>query len=297
MGVHSGEASETPAGLVGLDVHRSARIAAVAHGGQIVVSAATVELLRDSLPAGGSMKDLGLHRLKDLGRPEQLFQLEADGLPTAFPPLESLDSPMLRNNLPAQVSSFIGRDAEVAEVRRLITGSRLVTLTGAGGAGKTRLGLQAAAGLLDGPGDGVWFADLAPLQDSDLVAATVAHVLGIREDPSQPLIDTLIDAVARRRLLVLLDNCEHVLDACVKLGRRRCCGRARTSRCSQRAVSRCVVDGERVHRVPSLGTPAADDDVEGIRASEAVRLFADRAAQHGVPLAWDEPTASVRTRP
>ena len=292
MGVHSGEASETPAGLVGLDVHRSARIAAVAHGGQIVVSAATVELLRDSLPAGASMKDLGLHRLKDLGRPEQLFQLEADGLPTDFPPLESLDSPMLRNNLPAQVSSFIGRDAELAEVRRLITGSRLVTLTGAGGAGKTRLGLQAAAGLLDGSGDGVWFADLAPLQDPDLVAVTVAHVLGIREDPGQPLIDTLIDAVARRSLLVLLDNCEHVIDACAKLAEAllRACPNITLLATSREPLR---IDGERVHRVPSLGTPAADDDVEGIRGSESVRLFADRAAQHGVPLAWDEPTASV----
>ena len=186
MGIHSGEAAETPVGLVGLDVHRAARIAAVAHGGQIVLSAATAALLRDSMPAGASLKDLGLHRLKDLGRPEQIFQLEADGLPAAFPPLRSLDNPKLRNNLPAQVSSFIGRDAELAEVRRLISASRLVTLTGSGGAGKTRLGLQVAAGLLDGSGDGVWFADLAPLQDPDLVAVTVANVLGIRAGPGPP---------------------------------------------------------------------------------------------------------------
>ncbi len=217
MGVHSGEASQTTAGLVGLDINRAARIAAAAHGGQVVLSGTTAALLQDSLSAGVSLKDLGLHRLKDLGRPEQIFQLEAGGLPAAFPPLRSLDNPKLPNNLPAQVSSFIGRDAELAEVRRLVTGSRLVTLTGSGGAGKTRLALQVAAVLLDGSGDGVWFADLAPLQDPDLVAATVAHVLSIRADPGRPMIDTVVEAVGQRSLLLLLDNCEHVVDACAKL--------------------------------------------------------------------------------
>jgi class 3 adenylate cyclase len=114
MGIHSGEAEQTPVGLVGLEVHRAARIAAVAHGGQIVLSAATAALLRDSTPPGASLRDLGLHRLKDLGRPEQIFQLDAGGLPADFPPLRSLDNPKLLNNLPAQVSSFIGRDAELA---------------------------------------------------------------------------------------------------------------------------------------------------------------------------------------
>ena len=292
MGVHSGEASETPAGLVGLDIHRSARIAAVGHGGQILVSETAAALLRDSLPADASLKDLGLHRLKDLGRPEHIFQFEADGLPAAFPPLRSLDNPKLLNNLPAQLSSFIGRDRELAEVRRLVTTSRLVTLTGSGGAGKTRLGLQVAAGLLDGSGDGVWFADLAPLQDPDLVAVTVANVLGIREDPGRPMIDTLIDAVGERSLLVLLDNCEHVLDACAKLADAllRSCPNITLLATSREPLG---IDGERVHRVPSLSTPADGDDLEGINASEAVRLFADRAAQHGVPLAWDNRTASV----
>ena len=117
MGIHNGEASKTAAGLAGLEVHRAARIAAVAHGGQVVVSAAAAGLLRDALPAGVWLKDLGLHRLKDGGRPEQIFQLQAEGLPAAFPPLRSLDNPKLLNNLPAQVSSFIGREAELAEVR------------------------------------------------------------------------------------------------------------------------------------------------------------------------------------
>ena len=295
MGIHSGEASETATGLVGLDVHRAARVAAVAHGGQILVSAATAALLRDSLPAGASLRDLGLHRLKDLGRPEQIFQLEADGLPEAFPPLRSLDNPKLRHNLPTQVSSFVGRAAELAEVRRLIADSRLVTLTGPGGAGKTRLGLQVAAGLLDGSSDGVWFADLAPLQDGDLVAATVANVLGIRADPGRSLVGTLVEAVGQRNLLLLLDNCEHVLDTCAKLADAllRGCPNVVLLTTSREPLG---IDGERVHRVPSMDTPADDDDMDAIGGTEAVRLFTDRAAQHGVRLAWDERTASVLGR-
>jgi predicted ATPase/class 3 adenylate cyclase len=292
MGMHSGEAAQTAVGLVGLDVHRAARVAAVAHGGQVVVSATTAALLRDSMPAGASLKDLGLHRLKDLGRPEQIFQLEADGLAAAFPALKSLDNPRLLNNLPVQVSSFIGRDAELAEVRRLITTSRLVTLTGPGGAGKTRLALQVAAGMADGSGDGVWFADLAPLQDADLVGVTVAKVLGIAEDPDRPLLDTLVEAVGQRSLLVLLDNCEHVIDTCAKLADAllRNCRNIALLATSREPLG---IDGERVHLVPSLDTPADDDDAGAIAAAEAVRLFADRAAQHGVTLGWDERTASV----
>ena len=292
MGVHSGEVSETAVGLVGLEVHRAARIAAVAHGGQVVLSSATAALVRDSMPAGACLRDLGSHRLKDLGRPEQIFQLEAAGLPPAFPPLRSLDNPKLLNNLPAQVSSFIGRDAELAEVRALIATARLVTLTGPGGAGKTRLGLQAAAGLLDGSGDGVWFADLAPLQDADLVAVTVASVLGILPDPGRPLIDTLAEAIGGRSLLVLLDNCEHVIDACAKLADAllRNCPHIALLATSREPLG---IDGELVHRVPSLDTPADEDDADTIRGTEAVRLFSDRAAQHGVPIAWDERTVSV----
>ena len=292
IGVHSGEAAETAAGLVGIGVHRAARIAAAAHGGQVLVSGATATLLGDSLPAVVVLKDLGLHRLKDLGRAEQIFQLEASGLPVAFPPLRSLDDPKLLNNLPVQLSSFIGRDVELAEVHRLITSSRLVTLTGSGGAGKTRLGLQVAAGLLDGSADGVWFVDLAQLRDPDFVAVTVAHVLGIQAGLDRPVIDTLIDAVGQRSLLVMLDNCEHVLDACANLADallRNC------QNISLLATSRepLGVDGERIYRVPSMHTPADGDGMDAIRGSEAVRLFADRAAQHGVPLAWDEETASI----
>jgi predicted ATPase/class 3 adenylate cyclase len=294
MGIHSGEATESAVGLVGLDIHRAARVAAVAHGGQVVVSAAAAALLADHLPGGVSLRDLGSYRLKDLGRPEQLFQLEADGLPAVFPPLRSLDNPSLLNNLPTQVSSFIGRDEELADVRRLISAHRLVTLTGPGGVGKTRTALQVAAGLLDGSGDGVWFVDLAPLGDPDLVAATVANVLGIREDPARP-VDTLVGAIGRRSMLILLDNCEHVIGACAKLADallRSCAGVALL------ATSRepLGIDGEQVHRIPSLGTPGEDDGSGTIRGTEAVRLLADRAGRHGTALAGDERSAAVAGR-
>ena len=198
----------------------------------------------------------------------------------------------LRSNLPAQVSSFIGREAELADVRALVGGARLVTLTGAGGAGKTRLGLQVAARLQDGAGDGVWFADLAPLQDPDLVAVTVTDVLGIRREPGRPVLDTVVQAVGGRRLLVLLDNCEHVIGACAKLADAllRGCPNLALLATSREPLG---IDGERVYRVPSMGTPADGDDAGAIRASEAVRLLEDRAAAQGVPLAWDEPAAEV----
>ena len=204
-------------------------------------------------------------------------------------------SPRLLTNLPAQVSSFVGREAELAEVRALVGGSRLVTLTGAGGAGKTRLALQVAGGLAGGGGDGVWFADLAPLGDPDLVAVTVADVLGVRQEPGRAVLDTLVEAVGGRGLLVLLDNCEHLIGACAKLADallRGCPGVVLL------ATSRepLGIGGEHVYRVPSLGVPGEGDDPGVIRDSEAVRLLVDRAAAQGVVLGWDAVGAAVAGR-
>src|SRR5262245_4576769 len=201
----------------------------------------------------------------------------------------------LLTNLPAQVSSFIGREAELAEVRHLVTTCRLVTLTGSGGVGKTRLGLQAVAGLAEGIGEGGWFADLAPLGDPDLVAATVAHALGIREDPGRPFTGTLIDAVGQRRLLLVLDNCEHVIGACAKLADAllRGCQNLALLATSREPLG---IDGERVYRVPSLGVSAEGADAGAIWASEAVRLLADRAAAQGARLADDNPAAEMARR-
>src|SRR5262245_15683748 len=213
MGIHSGEVSETAAGPVGLDVHRAARIAAAGHGGQLLVSAATAALLRDSMPAGALLRDLGLHRLKDFGQGEQLFQLEADGLQVAFPPLRSLADPAARINLPAPLSSCIGRDTELAELEGLVTGSRLVTLTGPGGVGKTRLAIEVAKRVAGEFADGVVFVDLAPLRDPGLVLGAIARRLGVDERDATPLPDLLAVSLRGRRLLVLLDNFEHLLPA------------------------------------------------------------------------------------
>jgi non-specific serine/threonine protein kinase len=193
------------------------------------------------------------------------------------------------------MTSFIGREAELAGVSALVGGARLVTLTGAGGAGKTRLGLQVAAGLADGAGDGVWFADLAPLDDPDLVAVTVADVLGVRQEPGCPVTGTLVEAVGGQSLLVLLDNCEHVLDACAKLADAllRGCPNLALLATSREPLG---IDGEHVYRVPSMGVPADGDDAGAIWAGEAVRLLADRAAAQGVPLAQDEAGAEVAGR-
>ena len=214
---------------------------------------------------------------------------------TAFPPPRSPGNSALLHNLPAQVSSFIGREAELAAVRTLVAGSRLVTLTGAGGAGKTRLALQVAAGLADQTRDGVWFADLAPLDDPDLVTVTVASVLGIRLETGRPVLEELAEAVGGRSLLVVLDNCEHVIGGCAKLADAllRGCPNLVLLATSREPLG---IGGERVYRVPSLGLPPEGAGAAEIRSSEAVRLLADRAATQGVPLDWDEPSAQVAGR-
>jgi predicted ATPase len=190
---------------------------------------------------------------------------------------------MERSNLPAQVSGFVGREAELAAVRALVGGARLVTLTGTGGAGKTRLGLAAAAGLLDGPGDGVWFADLAPLSDPELVAVMVADVLGVRLEPGRAVLDLLVAAVGGRSLLLVLDNCEHVIGACAKLADvlLRGCPDLTLLATSREPLG---VGGERVFRVPSMRVPAEGADVTAVRASEAVRL--PRARTCPPPRSW-----------
>ena len=254
MGLHSGEASDTPAGLVGFDVHRAARVAGVAHGGQVLLSQAAAVLARDALSAETSLRDLGPHRLKDLGHPERLFQLQAPGLDSEFPRLRSLDHPELANNLPARSATFIGRDRELVEVRRLVSSSRLVTLTGAGGAGKTRLAWQVAAELLDGSGDGVWLVELAAVSDQGAVASTIADVLGIAARPGQSALATLLDALAPQETLIVLDNCEHLIDACADVVNAilRSCHKVHVLATSREPLG---VDGEAIYRVPSLSLP------------------------------------------
>jgi len=277
MGVHVGEATETTAGPVGLDVHRCARGAAVAHGGQVVLSAAAVALVRHALPPGASLRDLGRHRLKDLGLPEQIFQLDAEGLGHEFPPLRSLDNPELPNNLPSELSSFIGRQAELEEVRALVESTRLVTLAGAGGSGKTRLALQVAAELLDGSGEGVWFVDLSLVTDPESVAGSILSALGARGQVDRPPLEHLVDVLHTQRVLLVLDNCEHLVDACAKAADlvRRSCGSVHVLATSREPLG---TDGEHVYRLRPLSLPAeGSDSVEALAGSEAVQLFVERA--------------------
>jgi predicted ATPase/class 3 adenylate cyclase len=292
MGVHCGEAAQTPAGLVGLDVHRAARIAAVAHGGQVLVSETAAALVRGALPPGASLRDLGAHRLKDLGRPEQIFQLCGSGLRAEFPPLKSLGNPALLNNLPAQPATFIGRERELSQVRDLVESARLVTLTGAGGAGKTRLGLQVAADLLDGSGDGVWLVPLAAVTEEDAVAEAIAETLQIATGPDQPAVDTLTDALAPQDILIVLDNCEHLIGACAKVAEAilRRCPKAHLIATSREPLS---IAGETVYRVPSLSLPGPEDSAAAAGSCDAVALFADRARAQGVGLALDEQTVPL----
>lgn len=259
MALHTGVCEERDNDYYGPVVNRTARLEGVAHGGQVLVSGATAELLGGMVVAGVSLKDLGPHRLKDLGRAEQVFQVEVDSLPSAFPPLRSLDNPELSNNLPSLLSPFVGRDRELAEVRELLGESRLVTLTGAGGSGKTRLALHVAADMLDGSGEGAWLIELASVIDPDQVPATVAAVLGVTAQQGRPLADTLVDTLSDQRLLLILDNCEHLVEASARLADQlsRRCPDVRLLVTSREPLG---VDGERVYRVPSLSLPPRDTE-------------------------------------
>ena len=288
MGIHCGEAARTSAGVVGLEVHRAARVAAVAHGGQVLVSEAAAVLVRDGLPEGAALADLGVHRLKDLGRPERIFQLQAAGLPAGFPPLRSLGNPALPNNLPVQLSAFIGRAREVAEVRALVESGRMVTLTGAGGCGKTRLGLQVAAELLDGSGDGVWLAELAAVTEQDAVAAAISRALRLAVNPGQPELEALLDALALQDVLIVLDNCEHLIGGCAKAAEAivRRCPRVHLLATSREPLG---IGGETIYRVPSLSLPGSEEAGAPAPGScDAVALFADRARANGVALSVDQ---------
>jgi predicted ATPase/class 3 adenylate cyclase len=288
MGVHTGEASQAAAALVGLDVHRAARVAAVGYGGQVLVSETAAALVRDRLPPGAVLIDLGVHRLKDLGRPERIFQLRAAGLQAGFPPLRSLDNPALANNLPAELARFIGRGRELAEVRALLGSSRLVTLTGAGGCGKTRLGLQVAAELLDGSGDGVWLVELAAVTDQAAVAPAISRALGMTGQRGRPALEAMLDALAFQYVLIVLDNCEHLIGACAKIADAilRRCPRVHLLATSREPLG---IGGETIYRVPSLSLPGPGQaGPAAAGSSDAVALFVDRTRAQGAGLDVDE---------
>jgi predicted ATPase/class 3 adenylate cyclase/DNA-binding CsgD family transcriptional regulator len=276
MGLHTGEPAVTPEGYVGLDVHRAARIMDVGNGGQILLSPTTRELVEHELPAEVSLRDLGVHRLKDLQRPTRLFQVLIADLPADFPPLKTLDA--YPNNLPAQPTPFIGREKEVGAVGHLVQREevRLVTLTGPGGVGKTRLGLQVAAELSDRFTDGVFFVNLAPLSEAALVVSTIAQTIGILEMGGQLLLERLKEQLQQKQVLLLLDNFEQVVSAAVQVA-------DLLSACPQLKVlvtSREVlhVRAEHEFAVPPLALPDPTylSDLAALSQYEAVALFLER---------------------
>jgi predicted ATPase/class 3 adenylate cyclase len=274
MGLHTGEGAVGGDDYVGLDVHRAARIAATGHGGQVLVSSTTAELVGGGLPDGMDLRDLGEHRLKDLARPERILQLSVDGLPAEFPPLRSLETP---TNLPVRRTSFVGRESEVARVKELLRGPGLLTLTGAGGSGKTRLGLQAAGGLLDEYRDGVFLVELAPISDPRLIPATVADAIGVKAEGRRPALDTLREQVRNREMLLVMDNFEHVVaGATVAADLLDAAPRMRILATSREPLR---VAGEQELPVPPLSLPDVGEpaDLENLARSEAVSLFVQRA--------------------
>jgi predicted ATPase/class 3 adenylate cyclase len=274
MGLHTGEGTLVGDDYVGLDVHRAARIAAAGHGGQIVLSAATATLIGTALPPGALPRELGEYRLKDLPRPEQLFQLDIDGLPQEFPALKSLD--LRRNNLPLQMTPFVGRTAEIADAGSRLAESRLVTVIGPGGMGKTRLAIELAANLLEECADGVWMVELAPISDPDLIASSLLTVVGLREEPGRTALHTLTDHLASRQVLLVLDNCEHLVEACAQLASAllRACPKLRVLATSREALG---VPGEVAWRIPAMGVPQELPPLDDLMEWPAVALFVDRA--------------------
>ena len=292
-GIHTGEVAENATGFVGYEVHRAARISAIGHGGQVLLSSATEALVSDSLPGDVAIRDLGSHRLKDLGRPEHIFQLAITGLDHAFPPLRSLDNPELPNNLPTSLNQFIGRESDLREVRELTAQSRLVTLTGAGGSGKTRLALQAAAELLDASGDGVWFLELAPINDPGLVASTLVATMELAYDGDQAAIDVLRKTLKDQRVVIVVDNCEHLVESVADLleDLMRSCPKIRLIATSREPLG---VSGEEVYRVRSLSLPSADiHGAEDVAGSDSVQLFVLRARSHDKSFALTDANAPL----
>jgi predicted ATPase/class 3 adenylate cyclase len=275
MGLHTGEGRLGGDDYVGIDVNRAARIAAAGHGGQILISDATRGLVEHDLPDGVRIRDLGDHRLKDIAHPEQLFDLVIEGLPSDFPPLKTLDA--RPNNLPLQLTSFIGREDEIDEVVKLLDDHRLVTLTGPGGTGKTRLALAVATHVLPRFGDGVFFVDLAPIADPGQVCPGICQVLGVREEPGSDVIDTMVNRLAGKELLLFLDNFEHLLEAAPMVDEMM----SRVAEVRVLVTSRAPLSlyGEQEHDVPPLGLPDLDHvpEPEAMSRYEAVELFVERA--------------------
>ena len=282
MGIHTGPAQaggaeEVAGGYTGyLTLTRAQRVMSIAYGGQVLISSTSAELLHGELPEGVELRDMGEHRLKGLLNPEHLWQVTAPDLLSEFPAIQSLNA--VPNNLPLQLNSFIGREHELAQTKKLLANTHLLMLIGPGGTGKTRLTLQLAAEVLPEFAGGAWLVELATLADPALVLQTIAATLGLREIPGASLKDLVTRHLCTRRLLLILDNCEHLVETCALLADHllRSCPNLKILASSREALG---IPGETVYRVPPLALPDSNDfDVETLRCSEAVQLFVERAA-------------------
>jgi len=281
MGIHTGtsQLNDTSAPTIYsgyATLASTQRIMSAGHGGQILLSGATRELVRDTLPTNAELFDLGEKRLKDLLRPEHLYQLNILGLTSTFPPLKTLES--FPTNLPTQLTTFIGRENEIQEVKRELESHRLVTLTGSGGTGKTRLSLQVAADLLEKFDHGVWFIELAPLTDPDLIPQTILSTIGIQEQPGKTPLEVLKEYLHEKQALIVLDNCEHLISASAQVTNAllNAAPNLKVLTSSREALG---VKGEASYPVPSLSLPDIKNlpVIEQLSQYEAVRLFIDRA--------------------
>lgn len=278
MGIHTGEAEVQDGGDYRgfLTMSRLQRLMSAAHGGQTLLSQATQELLQNDLPQGVFLLDMGARRLKDWNRPQHIFQLVVEGLPADFPPLRTLDAS--RHNLPAPTTSFIGREKEKAEIKQAITTHRLITLTGSGGTGKTRLSLQVATELLDQFAEGVWFVELAPITDPGIIPQTILVALEASEPQDKTITQALIERVRDKKLLLILDNCEHLIEAIARLVE-TLLSNAPELKIIASSREALGVQGEMAWHVPSMSLPDAKHSLtlDELSRLEAVRLFTERA--------------------
>lgn len=282
MALHTGPA-EVKAGdytsgeyASGLSLSHTSRLLSAGHGGQILLSLAAAELVQDYLPEDVTLRDMGAPRLRDLIRAGIIYQVVVADLQSEFPPLETVD--VCPNNLPLQLTSFIGREQELAQVKELLSQSRMLTLIGAGGSGKTRLALQVATSILESYPDGVWLIELASLSDPALLMQTITAVLGIREQAGQPSLTAVTDFVCDKSILLLLDNCEHLIDSCAKVADSllHACPNLKLLSTSREQLG---IEGEHIFYVPSMELPSLvpTSSIEEIAQSESVRLLHDRA--------------------
>lgn len=279
--LHAGAAEFRAGDYFGQALNRSARVLSVVHGGQSLMTQAVKELLQDEMPLHVGITSLGEHRLKDLGQPERLWQIDFVGSPVKFPELRSLNGLQIRNNLPLQMTTFIGRDKELEDIEQLLRKSRILTLLGAGGCGKSRLAVQVAASVAEEYEDGVWLVELAPVSNPNQLVTSIGAVFGLKDEASKPMVDVICEYLESKRLVILLDNCEHLLDTAATVTQ------AVLLRCphvSVLATSRepLGATGERTYRVPSLSIPESTSfiGIDEVAKHDAVRLFVERTEMH-----------------